>query len=100
MRATRICVLAFSALCAQSDYCSDVCYGNKDSRIPPMEFHLSLPHSIDYYLKHPRTRAKMLKKCQKAFSATGVTEIMTETFKKNCTLAKQAQDQQDQLTKP
>ncbi|WP_104728906.1 hypothetical protein [Helicobacter felis] len=91
-----LCVGLVSSLSAQGDYCSNECYGDKSSRIPPFEFHLGFPHSTAYYRKHQKTREHMLKKCHEAFTSKGTINLMSKTFKNNCAHAKEAQDQENQ----
>ncbi|WP_120944499.1 MULTISPECIES: hypothetical protein [Helicobacter] len=75
---------------AQSGYCSDECMGDKSERLPPMEFHMSLPHSVEHYRAHPQERARMLRRCQEAFHSTLKINVMTKTFKRDCANAQQA----------
>ncbi|WP_104695333.1 hypothetical protein [Helicobacter salomonis] len=75
---------------AQSGYCSDECEGSPGERLPPMEFHWSLPHSIEHYRTHPKARARMLKRCQEAFQSTLKINYMSQSFKQDCDNARQA----------
>ncbi|WP_121022005.1 hypothetical protein [Helicobacter vulpis] len=75
---------------AQSGYCSSECEGSPSERLPPMEFHMSFPHSVEHYRDHPHERAKMLRRCQEAFHSALKINVMTKTFKRDCANAKQA----------
>ncbi|TSA85739.1 hypothetical protein [Helicobacter mehlei] len=77
---------------AQSGYCSSDCMGTPDERLAPMEFHFSLVHSVEHYLKHPKSRKRMLQRCHEAFTSTNKINYISDSFKQDCDNANQAQE--------